>query len=99
VVKAFETCLESSIVKKEFESTILYHSLQNDEIFVFYQIDLKKQFGNDCFDSVLKLLEINQIDKDHLCNFDLCLFHCSVIFHDNQKQLFTYKLIKFIIMK
>ena len=43
----------------KFESTVIvYHSLQNDEIFVFYQTDLKKQFGNVCFDSLLKLLEM-----------------------------------------
>ncbi len=60
VNKAFETCGDYDLIaKKEFESTvILYHSLQNDEIFVFYQTDLKKQFGNVCFDSVLKLLEM-----------------------------------------
>ena len=39
---------------------------------------------------------VKYIDKDHLCNLDLCLFYCSVIFHDNkvplqQKQFSMYK--------
>ena len=36
---------------------------------------------------LLQHTRIVRIDKNHLCNLNLCLFHCSVMFHDNQLPL------------
>ncbi len=55
---------------------------------VFQHTDLKKHFQNICLYSISLIGgNVKELDNHRWGDLDLCLFHCSVIFHEKQQPL------------